>query len=178
MNISVQNDLLVKRGQDDWYGGRYNIGAGAIDSPMGTLVYDAYNGTASIQKISRYDGPNGVAVEKRYAYWAQGGISMSLKDDQNWSSVATSENLVSINDTVYRTALGYTNGSTDNIFGIVTQTACTAAQFRSAIKSTLLLDGAIFLDSGPSSQMRAVDNSGNVIKLTGGNTPQEINVAL
>lgn len=171
LSISVQNDYLVKPGLDGWYGGRYNIGNQYTNIPKGTLVYDGNYGSASVQRVSQYTD---VAVDKRYNYWAQGGISMSLNDDTHWASIATSEDMPSQNTEVARTALAYTNGSSTIIYGIVTQTWCTAEKFRTAIKSTFSFGGAIFLDSGPSSQMRAVDSSGNVVKLTGGNTPQEM----
>lgn len=166
LSIAAQNDYVLN--PSGTYGGRYNIGAGGIDAPKGTLVYDGFDNSCSIQKISDYKK---VSVSKRYNYWAQGGISMSLNDDAGWATTANSEGIANPTGSVHRTGLAY-SGTT--VFGIVSDTNCTAADFRAAIKATFSFSGAIFLDSGPSSQMKAIDNTGRDVLIRGGNSPQEM----
>jgi hypothetical protein len=100
LSISVINDSVLKPVLS--YGGRYNIGNASTNINKGTLVYDGFYGGASIQNVSQYTD---IAVDKRYNYWAQGGISMSLNDDTHWASIASSEDMPAQTIEVARTGL-------------------------------------------------------------------------
>ncbi|MCP1312455.1 hypothetical protein [Paenibacillus tyrfis] len=169
LSISVVNDYVLKPSMS--YGGRYNVGNASVSIPKGTIVYDGAESVVSHQIVDDYKK---LAVIKRYNYWAQGGVSMSLRDDANWKQTMAAQDLPAQDYATTRSGLAFTNGSMPYIYGIVTTTACLPGEFRAAIKTTFSFDDAIFLDSGPSSQMRAVDSNGQTVKITGGNTPQEM----
>ncbi|CAH8772216.1 hypothetical protein [Paenibacillus dendritiformis] len=147
LSISVQNDNPIKgrRGAygSGWYNAKY---------ARGTLVWDAVARRYSVQVVKSADE---LHVSDRSRYWAQGGISMSLHDDSGWQQKAKAQNMPNMSGKAYRTAMVY--GSGLNLWLIVTNAACTAGQFRYAIKEKIgsgtLVDG-IFLDGSGSSQMR------------------------
>lgn len=147
LSIAAQNDVPVagKRGGygSGWFNAKY---------ARGTLVWDAAARKYSVQVVRSADEIN---VSDRSRYWAQGGISMSLRDDAGWDRIARAQNMPSMAAEVYRTALVY--GSALNVWLVVTNTPCTAARFRAAIKERIgsgtLVDG-IYLDGSGSSQMR------------------------
>jgi len=147
LSIAVQNDMPVagKRGAygSGWFNAKY---------ARGTLVWDAAARKYSVQVVS---SASDIVVSDRSRYWAQGGISMSLRDDAGWEGIARAQNMPSMTASVYRTALVY--GSGLSVWLVVTNTPCTASQFRAAIKERIgsgtLVDG-IFLDGSGSSQMR------------------------
>ena len=68
---------------------------------------------------------------------------MSLRNDSEWDRVAKTQNMPSMAAKVYRTAFVY--GSGLNVWAVVTNTTCTAAQFRAAVKEKVgngtLVDG-------------------------------------
>lgn len=150
LSIAVQNDVPVagKRGAYGigWYNAKY---------ARGTLVWDAAARKYSVQCVKSADELN---VSDRSRYWAQGGISMSLRDDAGWERIARAQNMPNMSGKAFRTALVY--GSGLNVWAVVTNTVCTAAQFRKAVKEKIgsgtLVDG-IFLDGSGSSQMRCED---------------------
>ncbi|MFW5434370.1 hypothetical protein [Paenibacillus apiarius] len=150
LSIAVQNDVPVA-GRPGGYGsGWYNA-----KYARGTLVWDAAARKYSVQIVRSADE---IAVTDRSCYWAQGGISMSLQDDHGWEKIARQQNMPSMAAKVYRTAMVY--GSGLNVWAVVTNTPCTAAQFRAAVKEKIgngtLVDG-IFLDGSGSSQLRCGD---------------------
>ncbi|WP_019909399.1 hypothetical protein [Paenibacillus sp. HW567] len=169
LSISVVNDYPLKPSLS--YGGRYNVGKNSISMDKGTIVYDGADDIVTHQIVDDY---NDIAVVKRRNYWAQGGVSMSLNNNANWKAIMQAQELPAQDYETTRTALAYTNGATPYVYGIVTTTNCLPGDFRSAIKAAYSYDEAIFLDSGPSSQMRAKDSSGNLVTITGGNTPKEM----
>ncbi|MCY7487260.1 hypothetical protein MC059_23180, partial [Paenibacillus alvei] len=120
-----------------------------------TLVWDAAARRYSIQVVRSADQ---LKVSDRSRYWAQGGISMSLNNDASWERIARQQNMPTMTGKVFRTALVY--GSGLSMWLVVTNTACTAEQFRTAIKekvgSGTLVDG-IFLDGSGSSQLCSGD---------------------
>lgn len=154
LNIAVNNDVPINGGKNDYGSGYQNV-----SYARGTLVWDAAEGEFSVQVVS---SATSLAVLKRNAYWAQGGISMSLRSDRTWKSQAQKEKMPSIDSNANRTALVYNN--TKNIWLIVTNTRCTAEEFRTAIKEKIgsgtLVDG-IFLDGGGSSQYKVSEGSYN-----------------
>lgn len=147
LSIAVQNDQPVKGSRGGYGSGWHNA-----KYARGTLVWDAAARRYSIQIVRSADE---LKVSDRNRYWAQGGISMSLQDDTNWEQVARKQNMPNMSGKVYRTALVY--GSGLSLWLVVTNTPCTASDFRTAIKQKIgsgtLTDG-IFLDGSGSSQLR------------------------
>ncbi|GJM74170.1 hypothetical protein HMSSN036_63860 [Paenibacillus macerans] len=146
LQIAVNNDVPVNGPKDEYGSGYENV-----KYARGTLVWDATESQFSVQVAK---SAADLYVIKRTRYWAQGGISMSLNSDSTWASQADKENMQNRTGQAERTGLVYNN--TNNIWLVVTDTLCTAAAFRSAIKekvgSGTLLNG-IFLDGSGSSQM-------------------------
>ncbi|MEK5036245.1 hypothetical protein MKY96_32870 [Paenibacillus sp. FSL R7-0302] len=147
ISIAVNNDVPV-RGVVGGYGsGWFNE-----KYARGTLVWDAAAGKYSVQIVPT---ASEIEVIDRSRYWAQGGISMTLQDDTTWKTLAKLQGMPNIDGKTTRTALVWNSGL--NIWLIVTDTLCTAEQFRLAIKKNIgsgtLVDG-IFLDGGGSSQLR------------------------
>jgi len=146
LSIAVQNDVPIagRRGGygSGWHNAKY---------ARGTLAWDAATRRYSVQVVKSADE---LQVSDRNRYWAQGGISMSLQDDGGWQQRARQQNMPNMAGKTYRTALVY--GSGLSLWMVVTNTACTAEQFRSAIKQKIgsgtLVDG-IFLDGSGSSQL-------------------------
>jgi len=152
LSIAVHGDVPVKGKR-----GEYGSGWENAKYARGTLVWDAASRRYSIQVVRSADE---LQVSDRSRYWAQGGISMSLHDDGGWQQRARLQNMPNMSGKVYRTGLVY--GSGLSMWMIVTNTACTAEQFRTAIKQKIgsgtLTDG-IFLDGSGSSQLRCEDVS-------------------
>lgn len=147
LSIAVQGDVPVK-------GSRGGYGSGWFNAKYarGTMVWDAAVRRYSIQVVKSADE---LQVSDRSRYWAQGGISMSLRNDECWQQIARAQNMPNMTGKVFRTALVY--GSGLSMWMVVTNTPCTAEQFRTAIKQKIgsgtLVDG-IFLDGSGSSQLR------------------------
>ncbi|MCY9771271.1 hypothetical protein M5X06_31345, partial [Paenibacillus alvei] len=140
--------------------GGYGSGWHNAKYARGTLVWDAAARRYSVQVVRSADE---LKVSDRSRYWAQGGVSMSLQNESGWERIARQQNMPNMSGKVYRTGLVY--GSGLSMWLVVTNTACTAEQFRTAIKQKIgsgtLTDG-IFLDGSGSSQM-----SCNTVKLRG-----------
>lgn len=147
LSIAVNNDKPVRGNAGEYYGGWFNH-----VYARGTLVWDKSISKYSIQVVK---SASDLKVQNRTQYWAQGGISMSLQDDANWRSIAETQNMPNMNGKTTRTALLWNSGF--NIWLIITNTLCTAEEFRFAIKHQVgngtLVDG-IFLDGGGSTQMK------------------------
>lgn len=150
LSIAVNNDVPVKG-----VAGGYGSGWFNEKYSRGTLVWDRDVSRYSIQKVS---SASDLEVSNRSSYWAQGGISMNLKSDSNWKYLASEEGMPNIDGNTTRTALVYSSGL--NIWLVVTDTACTAEAFRSAIQGQIgsgtIVDG-IFLDGGGSSQLKCAE---------------------
>lgn len=147
LSIAVNNDVPVCGVKGDYGSGWFNA-----KYPRGTLVWDKVFRKYSVQVVSSADE---IVVADRNSYWAQGGISMSLQDDDKWRQIATEQNMPNMDGLTTRTAVAFNSGL--NIYLIVTETQCTAAAFRQAIKgfaNGTIIDG-VFLDSGGSSQLKA-----------------------
>ncbi|MCY9707952.1 phosphodiester glycosidase family protein [Paenibacillus alvei] len=147
LSITVQNDKPVKGDRGGYGSGWHNA-----KYARGTLIWDAAARRYSIQVVKSADE---LQVSDRSMYWAQGGISMSLQDDAHWQQRARLQNMPNMSGKVYRTGLVY--GSGLSLWLVVTNTACNASEFRTAIKQKIgsgaLTDG-IFLDGSGSSQLR------------------------
>lgn len=152
ISLAVNNDVPVQGVVGGYGSGWFNE-----KYARGTLVWDKAAGKYSVQVVS---AASELEVLDRTRYWAQGGISMSLQDDANWKAIAQQQNMPNIDGKTSRTALVWNTGF--NLWLIVTETPCTAEQFRLAIKKNIgsgtLVDG-IFLDGGGSSQMRCLEKS-------------------
>lgn len=152
LSIAVNNDLPIKG-----VAGGYGSGWFNAKYDRGTLVWDNASSVYSVQVVG---SANDIIVSDRNDYWAQGGISMSLQNDAGWAAQADAEVMPNRTGAAMRTGLVY--GSGGNIWMVVTQTACSASAFRTAIKekvgSGTLVDG-IFLDGGGSSQMKCTEVS-------------------
>jgi Phosphodiester glycosidase len=155
LSIAVQNDKPVKGSRGGYGSGWHNA-----KYARGTLVWDAAARRYSVQVVKSADE---LKVSDRSRYWAQGGISMSLQDEGDWQKIARQQNMPTMSGKVFRTALVY--GSGLSLWLVVTNTACTAEQFRTAIKQKIgsgtLVDG-VFLDGSGSSQMQS-----SAVKLRG-----------
>lgn len=151
VTIAVNNDIPVAGNKNDYGTGYANVGY-----DRGTLVWDSREQQFSVQIVR---SAAEILVINRSQYWAQGGVSMTLGNDATWESVAIAQNLPSRTGYSERAGLVYNN--TNNIWLIVTNTPCTAAQFRSAIKEKIgsgTLVNGIFLDGSGSAQLKAGTN--------------------
>ncbi|MFW5436264.1 phosphodiester glycosidase family protein [Paenibacillus apiarius] len=150
LSIAVQNDKPIKGNKGDYGSGWRNA-----KYPRGTLAWDATARRYLMQIVQSADELN---VTDRNRYWAQGGISMSLQDDRGWEKIARQQNMPNIYGKAFRTAIVYGTGL--NLWLIVTNTRCSAAEFRAAVKQKIgsgtLADG-IFLDGSGSSQLRCAE---------------------
>ncbi|MGG1615570.1 hypothetical protein ACIFQM_08225 [Paenibacillus sp. NRS-1782] len=148
LTIAVNNDVPVGGSK-----GAYGSGYENAKYARGTLVWDSREGEFSVQVVS---SAASLAVVSRNQYWAQGGISMGLNNESGWAAQADKENMPNRTGSTERAGLVYNNAK--NVWLVVTNTKCTAAQFRTAIKekvgSGTLVNG-IFLDGSGSAQMRA-----------------------
>ncbi|KJB87263.1 hypothetical protein AZ66_14000 [Paenibacillus sp. E194] len=155
LSIAVQNNQPVKGSRGGYGSGWHNA-----KYARGTLVWDSAARRYSVQIVKSADE---LQVSDRSRYWSQGGISMSLQDDGGWQQRARQQNMPNMAGKTYRTALVY--GSSLNLWMVVTNTPCTASEFRTAIKQKIgsgtLVDG-VFLDGSGSSQMQS-----SVVKLRG-----------
>lgn len=152
LTIAVNNDDPVGPGSKNDYGSGYQNAGYA----RGTLVWDSQKAKFSVQIVS---SAASIKVESRNHFWAQGGISMTLGNDSTWASVADQQNMPNRTGNTMRAGLVY--NSANNIWLVVTNTLCTASQFRSAIKEKIgsgTLVNGIFLDGSGSAQLKAGTN--------------------
>ncbi|WP_281887407.1 hypothetical protein [Paenibacillus sp. YYML68] len=150
LSIAVMNDMPLK-GKPHAYGSGWSN----IDVPKGTLVWDGGVGRFSVQVA---DAANRLQVTDRARYWAQGGISMSLGDDKRWRLQAARERMPQMDRPKLRSGVVYEHDQT--VWLVVSETPCTAEQFRTAIREQIapgrLADG-VFLDGDGSAQMRSAE---------------------
>ncbi|GFN31787.1 hypothetical protein PCURB6_20470 [Paenibacillus curdlanolyticus] len=148
LSIAVINDQPVGGKPNDYGSGYVNMKV-----PRGTLVWDGIDKTLSVQVVSRADE---LKVSDRDHYWAQGGISMSLSDEQLWRKQLEKELAPMPDEERLRSAAVYDTKGT--LYLIVSQTKTTLANFRSAIKEAFgPLEDGIFLDGDGSSQLHAYE---------------------
>ncbi|OAB47178.1 phosphodiester glycosidase family protein [Paenibacillus antarcticus] len=147
LSIAVM-DGMPANGVPKAYGsGWYNV-----KYARGTMVYDRVTRMVDVQRAASVEDLHLTDATK---FWAQGGVSMNLKDESGWYNVAvTEEKLPFPDDKRLRSAMAYDNSG--EIYLVVTSTKCTAEQFRTAIKRNVAvgnLNEAIFLDGDGSSQL-------------------------
>ncbi|MBD7969495.1 hypothetical protein [Paenibacillus gallinarum] len=142
----------VKEYGSGWFNTKYD---------RGTMVYDRITKKVDVQRVASADD---LTITDETKFWAQGGVSMNLMDDNRWYDAAINEERLPFSsDKRLRSAMAY--DTSGDIYLIVSSTKCTAEQFRTAIKSSVAvgkLQEGIFLDGDGSSQLLA----GNV-KLKG-----------
>lgn len=155
-SICIQNSSTVLQGKPASYHKGYDNVTSQGVTARGTLVWDAPFSTYRQQVIS---SAAQLTIGDPDNYWAQGGVSMFLKNDTSWTNMVNSPNSGQVlNDqfpgTLYnRTALLY--GNSLNIYLVITETQCTLSEFRTACKSldsSNGLDGVI-LDGANATQM-------------------------
>lgn len=148
LSMALDNNIPVngepKKYGSGWFNEKY---------ARGTLVFDRTANKLDIQVVSRADE---LKVTDRSQYWAQGGISMSLRDQDNWKQQALKEAIPFPDDLRLRSGMVYDKQM--NIYLVVTAMKCTAEEFRETIMEmsvTYSLVDGIFLDGDGSSQMSA-----------------------
>lgn len=147
LSIAVMNDAPV-RGE----AGEYGSGWFNIDRPRGTLVWDGRERRFSVQITDRSEE---LRVSDRASYWAQGGVSMGLRNDIGWKEQALKEEFPAMEEDRLRSGMVY--DQMGRIYLIVSDVPCTGTAFRDAIKEVIapgsLVDG-VFLDGDGSSQLQ------------------------
>ncbi|MEF3353191.1 hypothetical protein PV403_08385 [Paenibacillus sp. GYB006] len=156
LSIAVMDGVPTNRSVKEYGSGWFNT-----KYDRGTMVYDRITKKVDVQRVASADD---LRITDETKFWAQGGVSMNLMDDNRWYQIAIDEEgLPFPSDKRLRSAMAY--DTSGDIYLIVSSTKCTAKQFRAAIKSSIAvgkLQEGIFLDGDGSSQLLA----GNV-KLKG-----------
>lgn len=149
LSIAIMDGIPVNGSPKAYGSGWFNV-----KYVRGTIVYDRVTKVVDVQRAASVDDLRMTDTTK---YWAQGGVSMNLKDDSKWYDVAvTAERLPFPDDERLRSAMAYDHMG--GIYLVVASTKCTAEQFRTAIKRNVAvgyLNEAIFLDGDGSSQLLA-----------------------
>ncbi|MBB3111254.1 hypothetical protein FHS18_003322 [Paenibacillus phyllosphaerae] len=149
LSIAVMNDQPVHSASG------YGSGDANVKYARGTLVWDAAAGLFQVQVVSQMSE---LAVQDRKQYWAQGGISMSLGDDEGWREQIEVEGMPFPDDKRLRTAAVFDEQG--GLYLIVSENQATAAEFRQAIRQLSgarhFVDG-VFLDGDGSSQMKCTE---------------------
>ncbi|HWO95591.1 hypothetical protein P4H70_06690 [Paenibacillus ehimensis] len=154
-SICIQNSSCVLGGgSSDFATGYYNNNSSGGHISKGTLVWDDAWRTYRLQVI---ENAGQLIIGNPDNYWAQGGFSMHLQSDTSWQNMLSSGK-ESVNDhapnTNYnRTGLLY--GNSLNIYLVISETTCTADEFRTACKYIDTNNGlqGIFLDGATATQM-------------------------
>jgi len=149
LSIAVMDGMPANGSPKEYGSGWYNV-----KYDRGTFVYDRVTKMLDVQRAASVEDLHMTDATK---FWAQGGVSMNIKDDSRWYNVAVKEERLPFpDDERLRSAMAYDNSG--EIYLIVTSTKCTAEQFRTAIKRNVAvgnLNEAIFLDGDGSSQLLA-----------------------
>ncbi|UQZ36060.1 hypothetical protein C2I18_22520 [Paenibacillus sp. PK3_47] len=158
LSVAIVNDVPVN-------GTRGGYGSGWFNAKYarGTMVWNGTDGRLSVQTVSSGDE---LKITDRAHYWAQGGISMHLQQEELWTTAMRAEHLPYADEQRLRSGMVY--DSSGKLWLIVTPTLCTAEQFRTAVLHSVPGEGreGIFLDGDGSSQMNAEE-----IVLTGDSRP-------
>lgn len=159
LSIAIKNGVRVGGGGVNDYGsGYYNgIGDPVKDVNRGTFIWDNARKLYRVQQIKNA-GEIETNIKNGKDYWAQGGTSMCMLSDTNFTKAISAENMPDPNDANKNRAGLVCNGT--NIWLVVSTTGCTLANFRAAIKEKIgsTLDG-IFLDGSGSAQLRCYDRT-------------------
>lgn len=158
LSVAIVNDVPVHGARDGYGSGWFNA-----KYARGTMVWDGAGRRLSVQAVSSGDE---LKVTDRRHYWAQGGISMNLQQEELWTAAMRAEHLPYADEQRLRSGMVYDD--TGKLWLIVTPTLCTAEQFRTAVLQSVPGEGreGIFLDGDGSSQMNAAE-----IVLTGDSRP-------
>ncbi|MNT42256.1 hypothetical protein D3C72_1786710 [compost metagenome] len=135
--------------------GQYGSGWFNVKYPRGTLVWDEAAGAYSVQVVS---SASEIQVTDRGRYFAQGGVSMNLMNDDVWESAADQEHLPYADEKRLRSGMVY--DADQKLWLIATPTLCTAADFRQAILESIapgMPKEGIFLDGDGSAQLNSVE---------------------
>ncbi|MCM3625843.1 hypothetical protein M3194_00515 [Paenibacillus glycanilyticus] len=142
----------------------YGAGEENAKYARGTLVWDGVSGKLSVQVVRE---ASELKVMDPARFWAQGGISMGIGQDQNWLTQIGTEQAPLPDANRLRSAAVYDlNGK---LYLIVSSTKGTLQEFRDAIIEKVgdgRLEDGIFLDGDGSSQLRSAEKV-----LTGDNRP-------
>ncbi|MNY20396.1 hypothetical protein D3C86_1538720 [compost metagenome] len=155
LSIASMNDKPVNGAPGQYGSGWFNV-----KYPRGTLVRDEAAGSYSVQVVSSVSD---IQVTDRGRYFAQGGVSMNLMNDDMWESAARQEHLPYPGEKRLRSGLVY--DADHKLWLIATPTLCTAAEFRQAIQESIAPGKpkeGIFLDGDGSAQLNSAEK-----KLTG-----------
>jgi hypothetical protein len=146
LSIGMVNSLPVNKAI-----GNFGIGDENVKFARGTLVWDGESDKLSVQVASK---ASELRVKDNTRFWAQGGISMSLGNDEEWVQQAKKENAPFSEEDRLRSAAVY--DLSGNLYLIVSENKGSLAVFRDAIVDSIgdgkLVDG-IFLDGDGSSQL-------------------------
>lgn len=149
LSIAVMDGMPVNGSPEEYGSGWYNV-----KYARGTMVYDRVIKMVNVQRASSVGE---LYMTDAARFWAQGGVSMNLKDDSNWYRIAVNEEgLPFPDDERLRSGIAYDNDG--KVYLVVTSTKCTAEEFRTAMKRITdpgNLNEAIFLDGDGSSQLLA-----------------------
>ncbi|OMF27726.1 hypothetical protein BK132_15765 [Paenibacillus sp. FSL H8-0259] len=158
LSIAIMNDVPVNGAPQGYGSGWFNA-----KYERGTLVWDGAAGAFSVQVVA---SGGDLAVSDRGNYWAQGGISMNLQHEELWAAAAAAEHLPFEGERRLRSGLVYDQSG--KLWLLVTNSRCTAAEFRTAVQRAVPGEGreGIFLDGDGSSQMNADE-----VVLTGDSRP-------
>ncbi|AIQ40713.1 hypothetical protein R50912_12280 [Paenibacillus sp. FSL R5-0912] len=158
LSIAIMNDVPVNGAPQGYGSGWFNA-----KYERGTLVWDGAAGAFSVQVVA---SGGDLAVSDRGHYWAQGGISMNLQHEELWAAAAAAEHLPFEGERRLRSGLVYDQSG--KLWLLVTNSLCTAAEFRNAVQRSVPGEGreGIFLDGDGSSQMNADE-----VVLTGDSRP-------
>ncbi|MFD0587148.1 hypothetical protein ACFQZE_03945 [Paenibacillus sp. GCM10027627] len=130
---------------------RYGSGGENVKYARGTLVWDGEADALSVQVISK---ASELKTKDHTRFWAQGGISMGLGNEDGWAEQAALENAPFPDDIRLRSGAVYDKFG--NLYLVVSETPGSLDTFRSAILEGVgggqLVDG-VFLDGDGSSQM-------------------------
>lgn len=147
LSIAVVNDRPVKGVPGEYGSGWFNT-----DRARGTLVWDEAARRFSVQVA---ESAEELQVTDRNRYWAQGGVSMGLRNESGWKAQALAEEFPAMEENRLRSGMVYDGDG--RLWLLVTTTPCTGEQFRDAVKEKVAAgkpaDG-IFLDGDGSSQLQ------------------------
>lgn len=149
LSIAVMDGMPTSGNPNDYGSGWFNA-----KYARGTIVFDRVSKSINVQRVTSVDD---LKMTDKAKFWAQGGVSMNLKDDSNWYNVAVQEEVLPFPDEE-RLRSGMAYDSSGKLYLIVTSNKCTAEQFRTAIKENIAigkLEEAIYLDGDGSSQLLA-----------------------
>lgn len=159
LSIAVVDGMPVNGALDEYGAGEENA-----KYARGTLVWDGASDKLSVQVVRK---ASELAVKDHTRFWAQGGISTSLGQDQNWLKQIEAEQAPNPDDKRLRSAAVYDREG--NLYLVVSSTKGTLEAFRAAIVEKVgsgRLENGIFLDGDGSSQLRSTEKV-----LTGDNRP-------